>query len=254
VTIEETANKEVSMAAFFPRAFLSGTAALAALVLFASGQAPAQSLPMARVVVAGEGSVNVAPDYARITGGVTTRGKTVKEANDANAKLMSAVAAALLDSGIPQKDIQTAQFSVQPVYVSQGANTEQRLSGFSASNQVLVTIRPIAKVGEVLDRMVAAGATDVGNVSFLVSDPSKALDQAREAAITDAKRRAELYARAAGLTLGRVSWITEESGAAEFTPIRTLKAPVVRAASVPISAGEDELHVQVTVGFDVETK
>ena len=242
------------MAASFPRAFLSGTAAVAALVLFASVPAPAQSVPMARVIVAGEGSVSVTPDYAQLTGGVTTRGKTVKEANDANAKLMSAVTAALLDAGIPQKDIQTTQFSVQPVYTSQGPNTEQRLSGFSVSNQVRVTIRPIAKVGEILDRMVAAGATDVGNVSFLVSEPAKALDQAREAAVADAKRRAELYARAAGLTLGRVSWITEESGVAEFSPMRALKAPVARAALAPISAGEDELHVQVTVGFDVETK
>ena len=242
------------MAASVARAFLSSTAALAALVFFAGGPAQAQSLPMARVIVSGEGSIAAVPDYARITGGVTTRGKTVKEANEANAKVMSAVTAALLDSGIPQKDIQTVQFSVQPVYTSQGANTEQRLSGFSVSNQVRVTIRPIAKVGEILDRMVAAGATDLGNVAFLVSEPSKALDQAREAAIADARRRAEIYARASGLTLGRVAWITEESGYARPTFMKTLQAPAARAASVPISAGEDELQVQITVGFDVDTK
>jgi uncharacterized protein YggE len=242
------------MAASVVRAFLFSIAALAALVLHASGSAQAQSLPTARVIVAGESSVAVAPDYAHVTGGVTTRGKTVKEANEANAKTMTAVTAALLDSGIPQKDIQTVQFSVQPVYVSQGANTEQRLAGFSVSNQVRVTTRQIAKVGEILDRMVAAGATDIGNIAFLVSDPSKALDQAREAAVADAQRRAEIYAHASGLTLGRVAWITEEPGYARSTMMKTLAAPAARATSVPISAGENELHVQITVGFDVETK
>jgi len=138
------------MAASVARAFLFSIAALAILVLHASGRAQAQSLPTARVIVAGEGSEAVAPDYAHVTGGVITRGKTVKEANEANAKTMTAVTAALLDSGIPQKDIQTVQFSVQPVYVSQGANTEQRLAGFSVSNQIRVTTRQLAKVGEIL--------------------------------------------------------------------------------------------------------
>jgi uncharacterized protein YggE len=240
------------MAASVARAFLFSIAALAILVLHASGRAQAQSVPTARVIVAGEGSV--APDYAHVTGGVITRGKTVKEANEVNAKTMTAVTAALLDSGIPQKDIQTVQFSVQPVYVSQGANTEQRLAGFSVSNQIRVTTRQLAKVGEILDRMVAAGATDIGNIAFLVSNPSKALDQAREAAVADARRRAELYARASGLTLGKVAWITEEPEYARSTLMKTLAAPAARATSVPISAGENELRVQITVGFDVETK
>jgi uncharacterized protein YggE len=245
---------EAGVSASIPRVFSFSIAALAALVPPASGPAQAQSLPMARVIVAGEGSIAVAPDYAHITGGVTTRGRTVKEANEANAKAMTTVTAALLDSGIPQKDIQTTQFSVQPIYISQGANAEQRLSGFSVSNEVRVTTRQIAKVGEILDRMVAAGATDIGNIAFLVADPSKALDQAREAAFADAQRRAELYAHASGLTLGKVAWITEEPGYARSTLMKALQAPAARATSVPLSAGENELHVQITVGFDVETK
>ncbi len=65
-------------------------------------------------------------------------------------------------------------------------------------------IRQIDKVGEVLDHLVTAGVTDIGNVEFLVSEPSKALDQAREAAIADAQRKAEVYAHASGIQLGRV--------------------------------------------------
>ncbi len=213
-------------------------------------QQPILSQPQARVVVTGEGSVSVAPDYAAITGGVTTRAKTAKEATDANSKLMTAVNAALLDAGIDQKDIQTSRFSVQPVYVSPQQGGEQKLSGFSVSNQVSVTVRQIAKVGTVLDRLIAAGANDVGNVEFLHSDPSKVLDQAREAAVADARRKAELYARAAGLSLGRVAWITEDSG---YAPPMPLAAPrmFAKASPVPISAGEDTMQVRIRVGFGI---
>ena len=162
-------------------------------------------------------------------------------------RLMTAVTAALLESGIAQKDIQTSRFSIQPVYAPQEPRTEPKLAGYSVSNQVSVTIRQIGKVGEILDRLVTAGATDAGNIAFLVSDPSKALDQAREAAIADARRKAEVYARASGLRLGRVEWITEDTGSAPPVPARVLAAP----APVPIASGEDTLRVRITVGFDI---
>jgi uncharacterized protein len=228
-------------------------AIFAAAVFGATFHAQAQELksaPEARIIVIGEGSVSVAPDYARITSGVTTRAKTAKEAADANSKLIAALTTALLSSGIEQKDIQTSRFSVAPVYTSPAPNTEQRLTGFSVSNQVAVTVRQIDKVGDLLDRLITAGATDAGNVEFLHSDSSKALDRAREAAMADARRKAELYARAAGLSLGGVAWITEDASYSPPMP----KVAMARAAapvSVPISAGEDTLQVRITVGYDI---
>ena len=205
--------------------------------------------PEARIIVIGEGSVSAAPDYARITSGVTARAKTAKEASDADAKAMAAILAALQSAGIEQKDIQTSRFSIQPVYTSPGPNMEQRLSGFNVSNQVSVTIRQIDKVGDILDRLVTAGATDAGNVEFLHADPSKTLDRAREAAMADARRKAELYARAAGLALGGVAWVTEDSAASAFTPKVAMRA--VLPGSVPIATGEDTLQVRITVGFEI---
>jgi uncharacterized protein len=227
--------------------------AIFAVWLFAALPAqaqPAQPMPEARVIVIGEGSVSVAPDHARLSGGVTTRAKTVKEATDANSKLMNVVTAALLDSGIAQQDIQTSRFSIQPVYAPPQPQTEQRLTGYSVSNQVSVTVRQIAKLGETLDRMVAAGATDVGNVAFLIADPSKALDQAREAAVADARRKAELYARASGLTLGGVAWITEDSSYTPPVPMAAMRAGAVNAA-VPIAEGEKTLHARIVVGYEI---
>src|SRR5271156_1063104 len=140
------------------RRLLPAALTLAAAVIVANPAEAqsSQSPPERRVVVIGDGSVSVAPDYARIRSGVTTRAKTAKEAADANSKVMAAIVAVLLNTGIEQKDIQASRFSVQPVYVAPQPNTEQRLSGYSVSNQVSVTIREIDKVGEILDRLNTA--------------------------------------------------------------------------------------------------
>lgn len=239
------------------RAPLACAAAAVAAVLFGGIPAGAQqpqdqprAEPQTRIVVTGEGSVSVPPDYAQVRGGVTTRGKTAKEATEANSKLMAAIVAALQNSGIEQKDIQTAEFSVAPVYAQPQPNSETKLTGFRAANQVNVRIRQLDRLGEILDRLIAAGATDVGKVAFLHSDASKALDQARAAAVADARRKAEIYANAAGVRLGQVVSITEESGSAPPRPMMAMRAAGGMAA-MPIAAGEDTLHVRITAGFDL---
>jgi uncharacterized protein YggE len=83
--------------------------------------------------------------------------------------------------------------------------TESKLVGYSVSNRVRVKIRQIDQVCDILDRLVIAGATDIGSVEFLVSEPSTALDHAREVAIADARRKAEVYAQASGIRLGRLN-------------------------------------------------
>jgi len=238
-----------SRGAWFRRAMV--LAAVVGLVpLGASAQQP-QPQPMAdaRIIVTGDGSVSVPPDHAQVRSGVTTRAATVKEAAAANSKLMAAVLAALRDAGVAPKDIQTSQFSIRPVYAQEPRN-EPKLTGYSVSNQVTVIVRDTAKVGDTLDRIIAAGATDAGNIAFLVDDPSKALDQARAAAIADARRKAEVYAKAAGVQVGRVAWISEISASGPPVPMMA-RAAAPAGAAVPIAAGEDTLRAHVTVGFDI---
>ena len=226
----------------------------AAMFCIAAAQAQTvepKSSPEARVVVAGEGSVSVAPDYARIRSGVSTNAKTVKEASDTNSKLMSNIIATLADAGIAKKDIQTSEFSIEPIYASPTPPGGPKLSGYRVSNQVNVTIHDIAQVGEVLDRLVKAGATDAGNIAFLVSDREKALDQAREAAIANARHKADLYARASGLNLGRVAWITETAGFEPLLRGAGVARPKMASVPGPIESGEDTLTARVTVGFAI---
>ena len=213
---------------------------------------PAQSQqlqcpPLTGVIVIGEGNVSVAPDYAQIGAGVTVRASTVKEATNSNSKVMTAITAALLKAGVEPNDFQTSRFSVQPVYAPQEARSEPKLVGYSVSNQLNIKIRQISKVGEILDSLATAGATDIGSIAFLVSNPSKVLDQAREAAITDAQRKAAVYANTSGLQLGRIEWITEDSGFAQPVLMRAQAA----SSAVPIATGEDTLRVRITVGFAI---
>jgi uncharacterized protein len=225
-------------------------AAAAVLAIPAQAQDSAPSLD-GRVVVMGEGSIGVTPDYAQVAVGVTTRGKTVKEANDANTKLMAAVTSTLLGFGIAQKDIQTSEFSVQPVYAQQDSHGQQKLDGYNVLNQVSVRIHQIEKVGDILDGLVPAGVTDVGNITFLVSDPSKALDAARASAIADARHKAEIYAQASGLQLGRVISITEDPESIQPILTRSVGGLSAMAASTPIAAGENTLRVRIAVAFDI---
>ncbi len=240
----------VKLLSSFPCRTFSFAAALFGVITVAQAQQP-PSMPEARIIVIGEGSVSVPPDYAEIRAGATTRAKTAREAADANTKLMTAITAALTGAGIEQKDIQTARFSVQPVYTSPQLGTEQKLTGFGVSNDVTVKVRNIDKVGDIFDRLLAAGATDLGNVQFLHSDPSKVLDAARYAALADARRKAELYAHAASLKLGSVAWITEDAGYAPPLPMVAMRAAGGVGAAPPIAAGEDTLHARIIVGFTI---
>lgn len=236
-------------------AFFDVSAVLLAACVVAAEPAAAQQppgppppTPPARIIVTGSGSATVPPDYAEIASGVTTQAKTAKEASDANAKVMAALNAALKTDGIAADDIQTLRFSVSPVYGPPQQNTPPKLVGFSVSNELGIKVRQIGKVGEILDSLIQAGATDSGSVQFLHSNTSQTLDQARQAALADARRKATLYAQGAGLKLGGVAWITEVPAYAPPGPMAG--RAYAAAASVPISAGTDTLNVQITVGFE----
>jgi uncharacterized protein len=197
------------------------------------------------VTVTGEATVAVAPDSAMIRIGVSSQDKTAREASDANAKQMTAVLAAIKSNNIAERDIQTSRLSLQPQYDANKSGTA-RLTGFQATNQVTVRIRDIGNLAAVLDSAISAGANEMSGIEFIVSEQSKLLDRARDAAIADAHRKAELYAKAAGAKLGHVVAISEEGSAPPPHPMQTL-----RAGAVPISPGEQTLRAVVTVSYEL---
>jgi uncharacterized protein YggE len=158
---------------------------------------------------------------------------------------MTNVLAAIREAGVADRDVQTSRLSLQPQY-EQGKAGPARLLGFQVTNQVTIRIRDIDKFPGILDRAIAAGANEMSGIEFVVSEQSKLLDQARDDAVTDARRKAELYAKAAGVKLGPVTSITEEGSSPPRPAVQAM-----RASAVPVAPGEQLLRAAVSVTFEL---
>jgi uncharacterized protein YggE len=223
---------------------------ICAFLIAAAAPAPVSAQATERieklVTVTGEGTVAAAPDSAVIRLGVSSQGKTARAASDANAREMTVVLAAIKESGVADRDIQTTALSLQPQY-DPNKTGAARLIGFQANNQVTVKIRDVARLPSVLDRAIAGGANEMSGVEFIVSEQGTLLDKARIEAIADARRKAELYAAAAGMKVGRVMAISEEGSAPPQRAFQALRA----GAATPLAPGEQTLRAVVTVSYEL---
>jgi uncharacterized protein YggE len=222
-------------------------AAIAASALLAM-PALAQTAAPAMISVTGEATVSVPPDLAEVDGGVTSDAKTAREASEANNAAMGKVLLALKGAGIEEKDFQTSRLSLQP-QSAPGRSGPAAIVGYRASNRVTVRVRDVTKVASVIDTLVGAGANDIGGINFMVSQASKLLDDAREQAVADARRKAEIYAKAAGVTLGAPLSITE-GGSPGPMPFRKMMGGM--AAATPVAQGEETLSVTVSVSWAIK--
>jgi uncharacterized protein len=224
-------------------------AAAIAGALFAM-PALAETIPPAAISVTGEATVSVPPDQAQIEGGITSEAKTAREASDANNTAMGKVLLALKGAGIEEKDVQTSRLSLQP-QIPPNRTGPAAIVSYRASKRVTVRLRDVTKVASVIDTLVGAGANEIGGINFLVTQASKLLDEAREQAIADARRKAEIYAGAAGVTLGAPLSISEQGSPG---PIPFRKMATGMAASAPVAQGEETLLVTVSVSWAIKAK
>lgn len=210
------------------------------------------------VVVTGQGKVKARPDMANIDLGVSSVSPTAAEALSKNTSAMNALMKTLTSNKIEEKDIQTSQFSVNPEYRQPNPRNQDeqysppKISGYRVSNTVNIRVRNLKNLGTVLDQVVTAGANQINGISFGVAEPEPLLDEARKNATQDAKRKAQIYANAAGIKLGRVLFISESSS--HFpgpVPMATMSRGFA-GATVPISPGEQELSTTVSVGYAIE--
>ena len=208
----------------------------------------AQAVPP-MITVSGEATISVAPDQAEIEAGVTSDARTAREASEANNAAMGKLLLALKAANIDQKDIQTSRVSLQPQYPPNRSGPSPAV-GYRASNRVTVRLHDVLKVASTIDILVGAGATDMGGVGFSVSNASKLLDDARGQAVADARRKAEIYAKAAGVTLGAPLDISEQ-GAPGPMPFRKM-AVGMAASPTPIAQGEETLQVTVSVSWAIK--
>ncbi len=203
------------------------------------------------ITVSATGSATAIPDRARIATGVVSEAATAREALSANNGAMEKLIAGLKESGVGAQDIQTSGLNLNPRYTNPRDGQPPMIDGYQASNTVEVHVRDLDKLGEVLDKLVTLGANQMNGITFEVSTAETLRDAARKEAIANARRRAELYAAAAGAKVGKVIAIAEGTEASPPPYFKAGRAAAM-SASVPIERGSQSLEANVTVTWELE--
>lgn len=237
--------------------------ALAGLILTGlGGRAMANDEPARRsITVTGTGKVSAAPDVAEISIGVVSQAERARDALAANSEAMTAVQALLKERGVAEKDIQTVSISIQPRYNQpppprpgqEMVEFVPRIVGYEVNNAVRITARDIAKLGAILDAVVQSGANRIDGIAFRIDEPEKLQDQARKAAVADAKRKASQLAGELGDVVGLPIRVSEGGALPPPQPMFRGRAMAMEAmaAPVPVAGGEQDLVVTVTVEFEL---
>lgn len=245
-----------------------GVLTVAAALVLSSGILPAQAAPASQttaqtvsrtITVVGRGEVKVKPDVAVTTIGVEALGATVDAAmEDAQAR-MASVVAALKQLGIADKDIQTSNFSINFERQSEPTVNAQATPGvfeppagfYRVSNMVQVTIRDLNKVSEAIDTSVKAGANNIWGISLTLDNDDAVEGQAREAAVADAKARAEALAELNGVAVGQVMAVSEIVGN-QGVAMYAVADRAMNAGGTSVEPGELTFTTQIQVVYAIE--
>lgn len=201
--------------------------------------------------VSASGTVSAVPDLARISTGIVAEGGTAFEALTKCSAAMRSLLEAVKALEIADRDLQTAEIAVEPRYTHFQDGRPPLIDGYQVINQVRITVRNLASLGQVLDACVTAGANQMGGIQFEASQAETLGDEARRQAMENALRRARLYAQAGGATLGRVLTISETPARQSPRPMGgTLRTALAEA--VPVEAGSQILEATVHVTWALE--
>lgn len=233
---------------------LSVVLVLMAATIYAISQDGPEKGTENTISMSGYAEQKVVPDTATLRIGVVVQSATAKEASDENAALMSAVVAELKAMGLQDREIQTSYVSVSPVY---NYDKEQTITGYSVSNSVQITTTKLDNLSEIIDRSTAAGANEIGSISFTVSDDMR--KQLREdlmnEAVTDASSKAATLAKSLGVEITGVqtSSVSESSDSRVFYEYdRAMEEQASGAVSTPIQPGESTVSMSVQVTYYIE--
>jgi hypothetical protein len=230
---------------FNMKALIIGILAVALSISSAFAQAAPRTLTMS-----GLGEVRAAPDMVTLSAGVTSQAPTAAAALSANSARMQSVFAALKKLGVADKDMQTSNFSVSPQMTAGISGQPARLTGYEVHNQVRVRLDNVGMLGAALDTLVTAGANQMNGIDFAIKDPAPLLAQARSGAVADALAKAQVYAKAASVSLGPILSISENDNEGPRPLYRA--APMMMAAkAVPVAAGEESVNANVSIVWEI---
>ncbi|KZE64862.1 hypothetical protein AWM68_09425 [Fictibacillus phosphorivorans] len=201
-----------------------------------------------RLIVTGEGSVSAVPDQALLTIGVITENQNLSTAQKENADKTASVIQSLLSLGIPQSDIQTSSYRIEPQYNYE--NGQQIFRGYRVEHQLQVTVKNIRQTGQAIDQAVANGANSVSSIQFTVSSPDAFYNGALALAIQNAQQKAVTMARTLGVTLQPVPVeVQETSQQLPPRPIPFQAVMYAQSAETPIQPGENKITASVKIQY-----
>ena len=224
---------------------VAAVAGVVALAIPANGAGTADNR---YITVTGVGTVSVVPDAVRFNATVSSVASTNAAALSSASKSAAAVRAALKNAGIAVKDIRSANISVYPEY-NWTQETGTKITGYRASQSFDVLVRTASKAGSIIEAVVTAGGDNVqlGGVIPTTLNPSVATEDARAAAVTNAKSKASSYAKLLGTSIGKVLSLEEQSSPVYSSPFPMAKAGLAADQAVEIDLGEQDVTVTITV-------
>lgn len=217
------------------------------LLMGLTGPALAQD---GRIEVTGVGRIDAVPDMAVVSLGAAAEAENARDAMAEVSAVTGAIIARLEAEGIASRDMQTSGLSLNPVWKHYRDDNPPQITGFAANNRLTVRVRDLDQLGSLLDKVLQDGANKFNGLSFALQDPEPAMNAARRAAVADARAKAELYASAAGVTLGKVILISE-AGRSGPEPMMMERAMMSDSAVVPIAAGEVTTEARITILFEI---
>ena len=203
------------------------------------------------VTVAGTGRATRAADVAEATFVIEALRPTAAEARASAAAAASDVLGAVRAAGVADADLHTAGLDLSPSWEHDG--TRMVRAGFTVTNRIAATVRDLEAVGRVLDAGLGAGATGLDGVRFRLADEAAASEEARRAAVADARRRATTIAEALGGGLGPLVAVSEgtPAGPSPFREAKLAFAAVATDAPTPVLPGAVEVGVTVTAAWEL---
>ncbi len=208
------------------------------------------------ISITGIGKITAKPDMAYITSGVISIEKNAQEALAQNSNAMASLIKVLKNAGIEERDIQTSNFSISPQYDYNNSSNNQppKITNYRVSNSLTIIVRDLNILGHIIDKAVSVGSNSINSVRFAIDDTSALLNEARKKAMQDAFEKAILYTEAANVTLGKIRYISENSGfmPPPFPAEMTRMAMSADASAVPMQSGELTFSSTISVVWELE--
>lgn len=205
------------------------------------------------IMVSGEGSLTVKPDIAQAVLGIETEAATAGAAQQKNSEVMNKIIADIKGLGIEEKDIQTSNYNLYPDRQVVKGTTQEQLVGYRATNQVTVTLHDLNKLGPAIDEAILSGANNINSINFSVESPDRWRNKAIAKAVKDARIKAEVMAKAAGVRIKRVLSITDVMVDVRSYQMDAQKELFMSGsrAETPIEPGNVKVTANIQMGFGI---